>query len=115
MLKEISKCVTGASSFAFETTLSGTAYLKKIKKWKELGYEVILYYFSLPSPELAVKRVQRRVLNGGHNIPEHVIERRFQRSLINLETLYKSAVNVWVIIDTSENFPTIIETSENHE
>ena len=49
MLSEIEKCVSAGTSFAFETTLSGLSYSRKIEAWKSAGYNVILYYFSLPS------------------------------------------------------------------
>jgi predicted ABC-type ATPase len=37
MLEEIDECVLAGNSFAFETTLSGRAYLKKISMWQKLG------------------------------------------------------------------------------
>ena len=57
---------------------AGLIYQKKIDKWKAMGYEIILYYFSLPSVEMAIEYVELRVTQGGHNIPEHVIRRRFE-------------------------------------
>jgi predicted ABC-type ATPase len=42
MLEEIDDCVLAGESFAFETTLSGLGDLRKIKRWKQLGYEVKL-------------------------------------------------------------------------
>ncbi len=46
-LKRMNAIVTNRKSFAFETTLSGLNYVEQIKKWKKIGYEVILYYLSL--------------------------------------------------------------------
>jgi predicted ABC-type ATPase len=40
MLEEIDQCVIQGVSFAFETTLSGVSYLKKIERWRQLGYVV---------------------------------------------------------------------------
>jgi predicted ABC-type ATPase len=37
MLEEIDECVDTGNSFAFETTLSGLAYLRKIELWQRLG------------------------------------------------------------------------------
>jgi len=73
MLEEIDECVDAGHSFAFETTLSGMVYLKKIALWQTHGYQVKLWFLSLPNEEIAVSRVARRVLQGGHNIPEDVI------------------------------------------
>ena len=113
MLQEIDKCVKESKSFAFETTLSGLSYVKKIERWKELGYTIILYYFSLPSVEMAIDRVQYRVKHGGHNIPEKDIRRRFTRSKLNFEKVFKPIVDTWVVFDTSSSVPKLIgESSE---
>nr|VFK42931.1 MAG: Predicted ABC-type ATPase [Candidatus Kentron sp. TC]VFK42940.1 MAG: Predicted ABC-type ATPase [Candidatus Kentron sp. TC]VFK57277.1 MAG: Predicted ABC-type ATPase [Candidatus Kentron sp. TC] len=108
MLLEIRKCVEEGKSFAFETTLSGASYVKKIMSWKKSGYGIILYYFSLPSAEMALDRVRYRVEQGGHGVPESVIRRRFERSLINLDHLFKPIVDAWVIFDTSSSNPRLI-------
>ena len=83
MLEEIDKCVNAGQNFAFETTLSGLAYLHKIKIWQSLGYQVKLWFLSLPSADIAVSRVAIRVSQGGHNIPEQIIRRRFKAGLHN--------------------------------
>jgi predicted ABC-type ATPase len=114
MLGQIEECVTNNESFAFETTLSGRGYINRIHDWRKSGYEVILYYFSVPSVEFAIERVKHRVFTGGHNIQEEIIRRRYERSLINFEEVYKPIVDSWVKFDTSENVPIIIETSENY-
>lgn len=115
MLKEIAKCVESGESFALETTLSGTTYSKKIQAWKKQGYEIILLYFSLPSKEMAIDRVKNRVKQGGYNIPEADIRRRFDRSKKNLETIYKALADVWIVFDTSALQPKIIERSDNEQ
>ncbi len=68
MLEVIDECVAAGHCFAFETTLSGLVYLKKIAVWQRLGYEVKLWFLSLPNEDLAVSRVVRRVLQGGGTI-----------------------------------------------
>ncbi len=115
MVQEIEKCIKESKTFAFETTLSGLSYVKKIKQWKQLGYKIILYYFSLPSVEMAIDRVRYRVEQGGHNIPEQDIRRRFERSQINLEDIFKPMVDTWVIFDTSSSRPELIGESSDHE
>ncbi len=54
MLEEIDECVEAGHSFAFETTLSGLAFLKKIALWQAHGYHVKLWFLSLPNEEIAV-------------------------------------------------------------
>jgi predicted ABC-type ATPase len=105
MLEEIDECVNAGHSFAFETTLSGLAYLKKIAVWQSLGYTVKLWFLSLPNDEIAVSRVARRVLQGGHDIPEDVIRRRFKAGLENFHQRYSKAVNSLAFFDSYHRPP----------
>jgi len=65
--------------------------------WQSRGYHVRLHYIRLSDVELSIARVRTRVSHGGHNIPEDVIRRRFNRSLHLLETLYKNLVDDWAV------------------
>jgi predicted ABC-type ATPase len=93
MLEEIAECARRGESFAFETTLSGLGYLAHIRRWREQGYHVSLFFLSLPDADAAVARVAGRVRQGGHHIPEDVIRRRFAAGLRNFEQSYKPAVD----------------------
>ena len=91
-------------SFAFETTLSGNHYLQRIQEWKDLGYTVKLWFIKLSSPELAISRVAERVAQGGHNIPEEIIRRRYIGSLQNLSN-YQKAVKLLVLLNGDKTPP----------
>ena len=112
MIQHINECVKKNESFAFETTFSGKGYVNKIKDWKKRKYEIIIYYLRLPSVEFAIERVKLRVVQGGHNVPEQDIRRRFNRSLDNFEKIYKPLADTWIVYDTSGNVPVIIDESE---
>lgn len=101
MLEEIEKRVAQRRSFAFETTLSGRGYAHKIRVWQGFGYHVKLIFLGLPTADMAVARVAARVTQGGHNVPEEVIRRRFRAGLENLDTIYKPLVNGWLLYDNS--------------
>jgi predicted ABC-type ATPase len=111
MLEEIDECVEAGKSFAFETTLSGHTYLNKIAVWQAHGYQVKLWFLSLPSADVAVSRVALRVTQGGHNIPEDVIRRRFKAGLDNFHSYYRPVVNSWAIYDSSGLQPKLIDWS----
>jgi predicted ABC-type ATPase len=113
MLQEIDDCVRQKESFAFETTLSGLGYLARIREWRSMGYKISLYFLALPSPETAILRVAARVKQGGHNIPEAVIRRRFIAGLRNFEVCYKSEVDHWVKYNNLGEQPVLIEWSES--
>lgn len=70
-------------SFILETTLSGRIILKTMREAKEQGYSITLVYSFLANSLACIKRVKKRVANGGHNVPEADITRRYFRSVIN--------------------------------
>jgi predicted ABC-type ATPase len=106
LLKRIDELVSARSTFSFETTLAARSYHGSVIQWRRLGYRVILYFIWLPNPELAIKRVAKRVREGGHNIPETVVRRRYARGLANLADLYIPIVNTTCVFDGA-SFPPI--------
>lgn len=114
MLKRITELLKKGKTFAFETTLATKSYFSLVKKAQKLDYEVILLFLCLNSKELAIRRVKTRVIEGGHNIPVNVIERRFDHGLKNLFNRYIDVVDSWLIIDNSdEHFDFIAKGSGN--
>src|SRR5688572_11740246 len=85
MLVRINELARAGVDFAFESTLAGRSALPLLTVLLTLGYDVHIVYLWLPSPDLAVARVRRRVETGGHDVPEPVIRRRFRRSLVNFD------------------------------
>ena len=66
-------------SFTQETTLSSHQVGKMVRKVKEHGYEVHLFYVGISSAEECLKRIANRVAKGGHDIREEDVRRRFAR------------------------------------
>lgn len=93
MLEEIDRYATMRTRFAFETTLAGHTYLRRIDAWREQGFVVKLVFLSLPSVDEAIARVRRRVEQGGHNIPADVIRRRFDEDSSDSPNLMAEGTN----------------------
>jgi predicted ABC-type ATPase len=113
MLAEIAHCVECGENFAFETTLAGLTYRQQIDDWRTLGYRVHLYFLKLPDVETAIDRVAERVRQGGHDIPEPVIRRRFLAGWRNFSEHYKQRVDTWALYDNTGAEPDLIEWGEN--
>lgn len=113
MLQEIEQCARCSESFAFETTLSGLGYLRRIALWRAQGYRVSLFFLTLPDAEIAIARVAARVRQGGHDIPEPVIRRRFVMGWNNFQSFYKQAVDDWALYDNAGAQPVMLEWGEN--
>jgi len=102
MLTRIDELLENGVDFAFETTLATRSYVNTVKKAQEKGYLVTVLYFWLNSPELAVERVRIRVKEGGHNIPEKTIRRRYDLGISNMFSLYIPVADYWMFIDNSK-------------
>lgn len=115
MLSEIEEHARRGESFAFETTLSGKTYARMIKNWRKEGYAVKLFFLKLESVELAIRRVGQRVREGGHNIPEEDIRRRFASGMRNFDELYCGIVDEWALYDNSGDVPVLLREGVNDE
>lgn len=102
MLSWINALADARTEFMFETTLASLSYARKIPGWQAQAYTVALIYLRLPSVELSIDRVRRRVAAGGHSVPEEIIRQRFAKSVDYLESLYKPLVDEWYIWDSLE-------------
>ena len=101
MLGRIKELLAEGTDFAIETTLTTTTYKRTIEQAKTLGYEVTLLFFWLNSEELAISRVKQRVKEGGHNIPEPIIRRRYKRGIFQLLSVFLDICHNYMIIDNS--------------
>src|SRR5580704_2136057 len=68
MLKRLRELFEADKSFAFETTAAGKNYIKYLKEAKARGYQLGLMFLWISSPEQAIQRVSKRVVQGGHHV-----------------------------------------------
>lgn len=101
MLERIEELVNSGIDFAFETTLTTLSYVNTIKIAREKGYTITLLFFWLNDVNLAIERVKIRVSEGGHNIPEETIRRRYFRGANNLINKFIEYCDLWIVIDNS--------------
>lgn len=101
MLERINELLDQQVDFAIETTLTTLSYRKTIEQAKAKGYHVTLLFFWLNDVNLAIERVKTRVAEGGHNIPENVIIRRYYKGISNLINVFTSLCDYWIVIDNS--------------
>jgi predicted ABC-type ATPase len=94
-IREIECAISNRESIIVESTLSGLTLIKHIKNAKKNGYQVMCAYIYLDSVEISILRVQLRVKQGGHNVPENDIRRRFPRSRLNFWNSYRPICHSW--------------------
>jgi predicted ABC-type ATPase len=108
LLEQVRHLAEQKADFAFESTLSGTAYISFLKKLRSQGYVIHIFYLWVPKVELSLARIKERVAKGGHNVPTQDVKRRFAKSFDNFIHLYKPLANYWSIIDNAETEPQVI-------
>ena len=101
------ECMEKGNSFNEETTLTGKTILKLIDKVREKNYKLHLFYVGVGSPDISKERIKKRVADGGHHIPDEVVDKRYKESLKNFEKILKKFDNV-VVYDNSVRFRTLL-------
>jgi len=99
----IKECLGGDKSFNQETTLTGRTIISNISKAKANGFKVVMYYMGLENIELSVRRVAKRVANGGHGIPEEDLRRRYSNSFDNLKQALVLCDIVYIYDNSKDN------------
>ncbi len=117
MIERVHGLIEAKANFAFETTCAGHHHADTIKQAKAAGYVTTLIFLWLPSADMAVQRVRSRVRQGGHNIPEPTIRRRYAAGLTNLTGLFLPLVDKAVVYDNTTadraGLRKIVEKNEN--
>ncbi len=92
--------LAGNTSFAVETTLAGKGAIAMMREARSARFRIQLLYVALSSPELHIQRVRLRVFQGGQDVPNEDIRRRYARSLANAPEALRLADEA-VIFDNS--------------
>lgn len=101
MLGRLKTLAAAREDFAFETTLASRSFVPWLGRLRASGYRMHLAFLSLPDADLAVARVAERVRQGGHDVSEGVIRRRFNAGLRNFFALYQGLADTWQMLDNS--------------
>lgn len=112
VLAEQDRLARTGESFAFETTMSGLAYAKRLERWKKEGYRIQIVFLRLNSPGLALKRIAMRVKEGGHDVPREDVLRRFERGWWNFLTEYRHLADSWTVYDNSASKLMLMEVGQ---
>jgi predicted ABC-type ATPase len=108
MLKRINELLENNETFAFETTLATKSYKSKVIDAQQKKYTVTLLFFWLQNVDLAIERVRTRVIEGGHNIENDVIKRRYINGIKNLFQIYIPIADEVMLFDNSYGKPELI-------
>lgn len=100
-LEQIYANIKKRVDFAFETTLAGRSHINLIKKLKQDGWQVVLFFLWIPDAAFSKSRVRERVEHGGHDIPDDTIYRRYPRIMHNFIKIYMPMCGKVICYDNS--------------
>ena len=109
VLSEMDRLAHERADFAFESTLSGLTYVRRLQTWRRVGYRIEIVFLRLRSTEMALRRVAARVRQGGHDVPRADLVRRFARGWNNFELVYRTLADEWTVYDNSGQIPRLLE------
>lgn len=104
-LNEIHKNIQARKDFAFETTLAGLSHVNLLKTLRQNSWQIILFFLWIPNADFSRDRVRQRAQDGGHDIPEDVIYRRYPRIMHNLVHIYTPLCDKIFCYDNSSPEP----------
>ena len=99
------------SSIGKKSGLLAESYI--LQEMKRRGYLIHIFFLWISNVKLALERIQLRVQNGGHHIPEAIVRRRFERSLPNFFRFYQPLADSWTVLDNSGDVPQMISFEES--
>jgi predicted ABC-type ATPase len=97
------RCLRDHQSLIFETVLSAEDKIDFIKRAKEAGFFIRLFFVSTEHPSVNASRIARRVMKGGHDVPISKIVSRYYKSIVNCFKASKYADRTYVYDNTAEN------------
>ena len=113
--RRLSQFFKDEKSFAVESTLSGNNIIRIINQAKKQNYKIILVYSFLQNCTNCIERVKFRVQNGGHNVPEEDIIRRYYKSIVKFWDEYRLMVDEWSLFFNGYNYAPAIVACGNSE
>lgn len=100
-------------SFTYESVMSHESHIQFVEGAKKFGYKPYLYYVCTSEVELNKARVEQRVKEGGHTVPEDKIASRYLRSLENLHEMLTICRRGFLFDNSSTEMTFIAEVTQD--
>ena len=106
-LHQIKSFIETRYTFSLETTLAGRTHLRTLQDARSAGFAIRLLLFFVQTPEICLSRIARRVVEGGHDVPEADVRQRIDRAIGNLPE-YTSLTDLWRVMDNTIAAPVTV-------
>lgn len=97
------ECLENGEDFVFETVFSSVEKMDFIRKAKDAGFFIRIFYVCTESPLININRIAQRYLNGGHEVPISKVISRYYSSLKNISKAMEIADRVYLYDNSIEN------------
>lgn len=97
------QCLENGQDFVFETVFSSPEKMDFIRKAKDAGFFIRIFYVCTESPLININRIAQRYLNGGHEVPISKVISRYYSSLKNISKAMEIADRVYLYDNSIEN------------
>ena len=90
------ECLTESKSLIFETVLSAEDKLDFIRRAKDSGFFIRIFFVSTNHPTINAARIAHRVMEGGHDVPISKIISRYFKSILNCRRISRLADRTYI-------------------
>ena len=90
------ECLTERKSLIFETVLSADDKLDYIRRAKDAGFFIRIFFVSTNHPTINAARIAHRVMEGGHDVPISKVISRYFKSILNCRRISRLADRTYI-------------------
>lgn len=90
------ECLQERKSLIFETVLSAEDKVDYIRRAKEAGFFIRIFFVSTNHPSINASRIARRVMEGGHDVPITKVISRYNKSILNCKRISRIADRTYI-------------------
>lgn len=81
--KQRENCLLDRKSLIFETVLSSEDKVDFIRRAREAGFFIRIFFVATSHPSINAARIAQRVMEGGHDVPITKVISRYYKSILN--------------------------------
>lgn len=96
------KLLASRISFSFETVMSSIDKVELLAKAQQQGFRTYLYYVATNDSTINIRRIEERVRNGGHPVPNNKVKERYCRSLNLLSEAIRYTNRAFIFDNSNE-------------
>lgn len=103
------------ATFTFETVMSSPDKVGFMREAQERGYRTYLYFVATDDPAINLARVAQRVAQGGHDVPDDKVRKRYGASIDLLDKACAVSNRAYVFDNSGEQHELLAEIVEGDE